>query len=329
MQAIIWEKYDPPQVLKLKEVEKPEPKDNEVRVRIYATTAFMGDCEMRGLKFPFYLSVQIRLFVGFWRPKRISILGQEFSGEIEAVGKDVNQYKIGDQVFGSTGFRMGAYAEYICVPEEQQEMAGPLAIKPTNMSFAEAAPVNIGGLEALHFLRKGKIKHGEKILINGAGGSIGTFAIQLAKYFGAEVTGVDRPEKIELMKSIGADQVIDYTQDDFTQNKETYDVIFDVVGKSSFYGSMRALKENGRYLIANPSMVKKILGRWSFRESGKQVITETAQLKKADLIFLKNLIEAENLKTVIDRSFPLEQMAAAHQYVETGQKKGNVVIAVR
>ena len=328
MKAILWTKYGPPNVLKLGEVEKPKPKDDEVLIRIYATTAFMGDCEMRGLKFPLYLSFPIRIYAGFLRPKRIRILGQEFAGEIESVGKDVKQYKIGDQVFGSTGFRMGAYAEYICIPEERKEMSGPLAIKPTTMSFEEAAAVNIGGLEALHFLRKGKIEHGEKVLIIGAGGSIGTFAIQLAKHFGAEVTGVDRTEKLDMMRSIGADQVIDFTNEDFTKNGETYDVIFDVVGKSHFSGSMRSLKENGRYMIANPTPGKIIRGRWGSKKNNKKVILETTQLMKKDLIYLKELIEAGKIKTVIDRKYPLAELAEAHRFVETGQKKGNVVITV-
>lgn len=328
MKAIIWTKYGPPDVLQLEEVEKPAPKDNEVLVRIRATTAFMGDCEMRGLKFPLYLALPIRIYAGFLRPNRIRILGQEFAGEVESVGKMVKQYREGDQVFGSTGFRMGAYAEYICVPEQQQDMSGPLAIMPANMSYAEAAAVNIGGSEALHFLRKGELKKGDRILINGAGGSIGTFAIQLARYFGAEVTGVDHTGKLDLMCSLGADHVIDYTQVDFTRSRNTYDVIFDVVGKSSFNDSLRSLKDNGRYLIGNPSFSHRIQGRWGENNRGKKVILETTQLNKADLNFLKDLVEAGKMKTVIDRSYPLEQMADAHRYVETGQKKGNVVITV-
>lgn len=328
MKAVIWTKYGPPDVLQFGEVEKPTPKDHEVLVRIRATTAFMGDCEMRGLKFPLYIALPIRMYAGFLGPKRIRILGQEFAGEIESVGKNVKQYREGDQVFGSTGFRMGAYAEYICVPEEQQDMSGPLAIKPSNMSFEEAAAVNIGGLEALHFTRKGDLRKGNRVLINGAGGSIGTFAIQLARYLGAEVTSVDHTSKLDLMRSIGADHVIDYTQADFTMRGETYDVIFDVVGKSSFKGSLESLEENGRYLIGNPSLSHRIQGQWGDNKSGKKVITETTQLNKADLNFLRDLIEAGKIKTVIDRSYPLEQMADAHRYVETGQKKGNVVITV-
>jgi len=328
MKAIIWTKYGPPDVLKLMEVEKPEPKANEVLIRIHAATAFAGDVEMRNLKFPIYLSVPLRLFVGLVRPKRIVILGQELAGEIESVGKDVKRFEIGDQVFGSTGFRMGAYAEYICLPEEPGEMAGPLAIKPVNMSFDEAAAVPVGGLEALHFLRKGNIQKGEKVLINGAGGSIGTFGVQIAKLFGAEVTGVDRTEKLEMMRSIGADHVIDYTQEDFTKNGETYDVIFDVIGKSSFSKSMLSLKKNGRYLIANPKLSTRFQGRWASREGNKKVIIETATQKLEDLIYLKELIEAGKLRTIIDKRFPLEQVAEAHKYVETGLKKGHVVISV-
>ena len=328
MKVIIWTKYGPPDVLKLRDVEKPTPKDKEVLIRIYAATAFAGDCEMRSLKFPFYLSLPMRIFVGFIRPKRITVLGQELAGEIESVGKEVKRFKKGDQVFGSTGFRMGAYAEYICLPEEPEGMTGPLAIKPADISFEEAAAVPTGGLEALHFLRKGNIQKGERILINGAGGSIGTFGIQLAKHFGAEVTGVDRTEKLEFMRSVGADHVIDYTQEDFTQNGETYNVIFDVIGKSPFSRSIRSLKDNGRYLIANPRLLSSVRGRWVSRNNSKKVIIETTTQKTEDLVFLKELIEAGKLKTIIDRRYSLEQVAEAHSYVEAGLKKGNVVITV-
>jgi len=328
MKAIIWTKYGAPDVLQLAEEEKPTPRDNEVLIRIQAATAFAGDCEMRGLKFPLFVSLPIRLYVGFVRPKRITILGQELAGEIETVGKDVKLFKEGDQVFGSTGFRMGAYAEYICLPEEPIGMAGPLAIKPANMTFEEAAAVPIGGLEALHFLRKGNVQNGDKVLINGAGGSIGTFGIQIAKYFGAEVTGVDSTGKLDMMLKIGADHVIDYTQEDFTKNNETYDVIFDVIGKSPFSRSIRSLKENGRYLIANPRLSMMVRGRWGLRNSSKKVILETTNQKTEDLIYLKELIEAGKLESVIDRRYPLEQIPEAHRYVETGQKRGNVVITL-
>ncbi|MGB6864088.1 MAG: NAD(P)-dependent alcohol dehydrogenase, partial [Candidatus Aminicenantaceae bacterium] len=232
-------------------------------------------------------------------------------------------FKKSDQVFGSTESTLGTYAEYKCLPED-----GVLVMKPSNMTYEEAAAVPVGGLEALHFLRKGNIQSGQKLLINGAGGSIGTFAIQLAKYFGAEVTGVDSTGKLDTLRSIGADQVIDYTQEDFTKSGETYDVIFDVVGKSSFSGSIRSLKQNGRYLLANPGLSQMVRGRWTSMTSSKKVIFGAASGTTEDLIFLKELIEAGKIRSVIDRRYPLEQIAEAHRYVETGHKKGNLVIIV-
>ncbi len=328
MKAIVWTKYGPPDVLQLKEVEKPTPKDNEVLVRIYATTVTAGDCEMRRLKFPIWLWLPMRIYAGLIRPTRINILGQELAGEIESVGKDVKRFKEGDQVFAHAGFGMGAYAEYICLPEEPKEMEGPLAIKPSNMTYEEAAAVPVGGLEALHFLRQGNIQSGQKVLINGAGGSIGTMGIQLAKHYGAEVTAVDSTGNLDMLRSIGADQVIDYTQEDFTKSDQTYDVIFDVVGKSSFSGSVKSLKQNGRYLLANPGLSHMVRGGWTSMRSSKNVISGAASHKTGDLIFLKKLIEAGKIKSVIDRRYPLEQIAEAHSYVETGHKKGNVVITV-
>jgi len=327
MKAIIWTKYGSPDVLQLKEVEKPTPKDNEVLIRIYATTVTAGDCELRSLKFPILLQLLMRIGFGFRGPRK-KILGQELSGEIEAVGKDVKLFKKGDQVFAATGFSMGAYAEYICLPEEPKEMEGLLEIKPANMTYEEAAAVPTGGLNALHFLRKGNIRSGQKVLINGAGGSIGTFAIQLAKYFGAEVTGVDSTRKLDMLRSIGADQVIDYTQEDFTKSGQTYDVIFDVVGKSSFSGCIRSLKKEGIYLSANPGLSQMVRGQWTSKTSSKKVIVGTASYKTEDLIFLKELIEAGKIKSVIDRRYSLEQIPEAHSYVEKGHKKGNVVITV-
>jgi 2-desacetyl-2-hydroxyethyl bacteriochlorophyllide A dehydrogenase len=326
MKAIVWTKYGPPDGLQLQEVEKPTPRDNEILIRIHAATVTAGDCEARSLKFPIWLGLPMRIYVGLRRPKRIKILGQELAGEVEAVGQDVKLFEKGDQVFGTTGFGFGAYAEYICRPEKPEE--GVLAIKPANMTFEEAAAVPTGGLEALHFLRKGNIQSGQKVLINGAGGSIGTFAIQLAKHFGAEVTGVDSTGKLDMLRSLGADQVIDYTQEDFTKSGETYDVIFDVVGKSPFSRSIRTLKQNGRYLLANPKLSQMVRGQWISTRSSKQVISATASQKTEDLMFLRELIETGKLKSVIDRRYPLEQIAEAHRYVETGQKMGNVVITV-
>jgi NADPH:quinone reductase-like Zn-dependent oxidoreductase len=327
MKAIVWTKYGPPDVLQLKDVEKPTPKDNEVLIRIYATTVTAGDCELRSLKFPIYLSLPMRIWIGFLKPKGTTIPGTELAGEIEAVGQDVKQFKVGDQVFGSAGMGFGANAEYICLPEEPGEMEGGVAIKPTNMTFEEAASVPFGGRDALHFLRLGNIQSGQRILINGAGGSIGTFAIQLAKHFGAEVTAVDSTAKLDMLRSIGADYVVDYTQEDFTKRGEIYDVIFDVIGKMSFSRSERSIKQNGTYLLANP-MSQMVQGLWIRMTSSKKVIMQTASPTTEDLIFLKKLIEEGKLKTVIDRSYPLEQIPEAHRYVEKGGKLGNVVITV-
>jgi len=252
----------------------------------------------------------------------------DVAGEIEAVGKDVKLFQAGDQVFAATGFvGMGANAEYICLPEEPEK--GALALKPANMTYEEAAAVPVGGLEALHFLRQGHIQIGQKVLINGAGGTIGTFAVQLAKYFGAEVTGVDSTSKLDMLRSIGADQVIDYTQEDFTKSGKIYDVILDVVGKSSYSGSIRSLKQNGCYLIANPGPSQMVRGRWTSMTNSKKVLFGAASPKTEDLMFLKELIEAGKMRSVIDRRYPLEHIAEAHRYVETGYKKGNVVITVQ
>ncbi|UCF61852.1 MAG: NAD(P)-dependent alcohol dehydrogenase, partial [Anaerolineaceae bacterium] len=251
MKAIVWTEYGPPDVLQLQEVEKPAPKEDEVLIRIHATTVTAGDCEQRSLKLPISIQLIMRAYVGLKRPTRITILGMDVAGEIEAAGKNVKRFGEGDQVFAATGFvGMGTNAEYMCLPEEPDD--GALACKPTNMTYAEAAAVPNGGLEALCFLRQGDIQSGQKVLINGAGGSIGTIAIQLAKYYGAEVTAVDSTGKLDMLRSIGADHVIDYTQEDFTQSGQTYDVIFDVVGKSPFSRSEGSLTQNGRYLTSNP-----------------------------------------------------------------------------
>ena len=321
MKAIVYTNYGPPDVLQIREVDKPDPKDNEVLIRIYAVTVNMGDCEMRRSEIPNSIWLIVRLVFGLIKPRK-QILGAFLAGKIEAVGKEVKQFREGDQVFAGSGARFGAYAKYICLPEE-----GSLAIKPDNMTYEEAAAVPLGGLNALHYLRKSNIQSGEKVLINGAGGSFGTFAVQLAKYYGAEVTGVDSTEKLDILRSIGADHVIDYTQEDFTKNGQTYDVIFNMVIKSSFSGNLKSLKQNGRYLLTNPAgFLQMFRGLWTSMISSKKVIFEFASEKSEDLIFLKELIEAGKLKSVIDRCYPLEQAVEAHRYVKTGQKKGKCSI---
>jgi len=326
MKAIVWTAYGPPEVLQLREVEKPVPADQEVLIKIRATTVTAGDVETRQLALPLWIRLPMRFYVGLTKPTRMTILGQELAGEIEAIGKAVTRFKPGDQVFAATGFGLGGYAEYICLPEVPED--GVLATKPANMSFEEAAAVPFGGLEALHFLKKADIRPGERVLINGAGGTIGTFAVQLAKYYGAEVTAVDSASKFDMFRSIGADQVIDYTQEDFTESGQTYDVIFDVIGKSSFSGSMKSLTRNGRYLLANPRVSHMFRGLWSSMTSSKRVIAGAASRTIEDLNFLGELIEGGKLRTVIDRRYPLEQAAEAHRYAESGQKQGNLVLVV-
>ncbi len=329
MKAIVWTKYGSPDVLQLKEVEKPSPKDNEVLIKVYAATASTADTEFRRLKLPLLFAIPLRLYIGFIKPTRITILGTEFAGEIVSAGKDVTGYKPGDQVFGYTGLGMGTYAEYMSLPEKPSGMAGVLGKKPVNMSYEEAAAVPFGGLEALHSLRKANIQRGQKVLIVGAGGSIGTYAVQLAKHYGAEVTGVDKLGKLEMLRSIGADHVIDYTQEDFTKSGQIYDVILDTIGKSSFSGSLRSLEENGTYLNANPGLLGGVRMRWASKKSSKKVIPWTAGYTANNLLAIKELIEAGKIKPVIDKRYPLEQTAEAHRYVEAGHKKGNVVITVQ
>lgn len=325
MKAIVYTKYGPPDVLQLKGLAKPDPKDNEVLIRIYATTVTAEDCAFRkGDPFMARLAVT----GGFTKPTK-TILGTQLAGEIVAVGKDVRRFKKGDQVYAALGAGLGAYAEYICLSE-----SGALAIKPANMTYEQAAAVPSGALTALPFLREAaNIQKGQKILINGASGSVGTYAVQLAKYFGAEVTGVCSSTNLELVKSLGADKVIDYTKEDFTKSHQTYDAIFDAIGKSSFSDCKRSLKPRGIYLSTVPTPAIMFQMFWTSKIGSQKAIFVATGLrasgeKTKDLTFLKELIEDGKLKPVIDRSYPLEQIVEAHSYVDKGHKKGNVVITI-
>jgi len=328
MKAILWTKYGPPDGLQLNEIEKPVPKDDEILIKVHATTVTAGNCEMRRLELPLMLSFPVRLYAGFLRPKRIPILGQELAGEVEDVGKDVKSYQKGDQVFGTTGFGFGAYAEYICLPENPDDAQGTLAPKPTNLTYEEAAAVPTAAFEALYFLGKADIQPGKTVLIIGAGGSIGTFAVQLTRHFGAEVTGVDSTEKMDMLRSIGANHVIDFTKGDYTKNGETYDLIIDVVGRRGVSRRLKLLKPGGYYFLAYAGFSHIFLSIWTSITSNKKLKIESASQKKDDLMFLKELIEAGRLKPILDRKYSMEQTAEAHRYVESGQKKGNVVISV-
>jgi NADPH:quinone reductase-like Zn-dependent oxidoreductase len=322
MKAIVWTKYGPPDVLQLQDIGKPTPKEDEVLIKVYATTVITGDCELRSFKFPILYWLPLRILLGLRKPTRITILGQELAGEIESVGKDVIRFNKGDQVFAATLLHLGSYAEYICLPETYP------VLKPANMTYEEAATIPTGGIYGLHLIRKANVHSRERVLIIGAGGSIGTYAVQIARLIGAEVTAVDSTGKLDMLRSIGADNVIDYTKEDFARSGETYDAIIDVVGKSSFSGCIRSLKQNGRYVLGNPGLSGRIRGQWTSMTTTKQVIFESATHSAEDYTYLKELIEGGKIKPVIDRIYPLEQIAEAHRYVETGQKKGNVVITV-
>ena len=326
MKAIVWTRYGPPEALQLQEVEAPVPKENEVRVRIHATTVTAGDCEMRSLKLPLGLGLPMRLYAGITRPVRMTILGQECAGVVESVGAGVTRLAVGERVFGAPGFSLGCYAEYICVPESGEDAV--IAPMPANMSFEQAAAVPFGAMEALHFLRRANIQEGEWVLINGAGGSIGTFGVQLAKTYGARVVAVDSAAKLDMLRSIGAERIIDYANEDFTTRAESYDVIFDVIGVSPYSGSLGVLRPNGRYVLANPRPAHLLLRLFGAGADGKKIIAGAAVRTTQDLLFLKDLIEAGELKTVIDRTYPLEQMVEAHKYVETGAKQGNLIVTI-
>ena len=320
MKAIVCERYGPPEVLQLKEVEKPTPKDNEVLIKIHATTVTAGDWRVRSLNVPMGFGLLMRLVLGVSRPRQ-PILGSELAGEIESVGKDVSKFKVGDPVFAFSGFGMGCHAEYKCMPED-----GAVVLKPTHLTYAEAAALSFGGTTALDFFRRGKLQRGEKVLINGASGAVGSAAVQLAEHFGADVTGVCSSANVELVRSLGARHVIDYTKEDFTQNGETYDVIVDTVGTAPFSRSKASLKEGGRLLLVLAGLPDMLQIPWVSMTSSKKVIAGPAAERAEDLRFLAKLAEAGEFKPVIVRRYPFEQIAEAHRYVDSGRKKGNVII---
>ncbi len=331
MKAIVYTQYGPPEVLHLAEVAKPAPKENEVLIRVHAATVGYGDLAARNFKgisprkFNMLLLFWLmsKLYFGVNKPK-IAILGSEFAGEVEAAGQEVKSFKPGDPVFGFLGQSMGAYAEYICVPEN-----GTLAIQPANMTCEEAAVAPYGAIMALNLLNRVGLRPGQKILINGASGGIGAAAVQLARHhFGAEVTGVCGTPRLEFVKSLGANRVIDYTKEDFTQNGETYDLVFDILGKSSFARCKGSLKPGGRYLLASFKMKQLAQMLWTSLAGGKRVVCAIAPGSREDLLSVKELIEAGKFKSIIDRRFLLEQAAEAHRYVEEGRARGKVVITV-
>jgi NADPH:quinone reductase-like Zn-dependent oxidoreductase len=317
MKAAVYVKYGSPEVLEVKQVEKPTPKKDEVLLKIKATAVNSGDWRLRKAD-PF----AVRFFFGLNKPK-INILGSVFSGEIESIGENVKRFKVGDTIFGHTNMNFGAYAEYISIPENSS-----IALRPTNMDHKQAATIPFGGVTALHFLKKASLKPGQKILIVGASGSVGSAAVQLAKSFGAHVTGVCSTSNIELVRSIGADEVIDYSKVDFTENGETYDVIFDTVNAISLSKSIKSIKENGMLILSAAGMNEMLYGIWISMTRKIKVITGVIKHSSDDITFLKDQIESSKLKAVIDRTFSLDQIAAAHSYAETGHKKGNVAIEV-
>jgi len=328
MKAIVWTKYGSPEGLQLQEIEKPVPEDDQILVRIHGAGVSAGDCEMRRLELPLGLSFPVRIYAGILKPKRIPVLGQELAGVVVEVGENVTSFKPGDQVYGTTGFGFGAYAEYICLPGEPGDAQGVLAIKPDNLSFEEAAAVPTAGLEALHYLREGKAGPGKKVLIIGSGGSIGTCAIQLAKHFGAEVTAVDSTGKLDLLRSLGADHVIDYTITDYTKNDPDYDLIIDVVGRKSLNRRLQLLKPGGVYFLAFARLRDVFRSIWTSITSSKNLRIESSSQTKEDLEFFTGLIENGNLTPVIDSTFSLGEVSKAHSYAEHGNKKGNIAIKI-
>jgi NADPH:quinone reductase-like Zn-dependent oxidoreductase len=326
MKAIVWTKYGAPDGLQLCEIATPPVGENDILIKVHAAAVSQADTEFRQLKLPFLFSLPLRLYLGLIRPTRIKVLGTEFAGEVVSTGPLVTGFQVGDPLFGYTGLGMGTYAEYLRIAEKPSALASVIGLKPANLTYVEAAAVPFGGIEALHALRQAHLQKGQKVLIVGAGGSIGTYAVQLARHYGAEVTGVDKAGKLDMLRSIGADHVIDYAREDFTQNGQVYDVVLDTIGKSPFAKTLRVLSEHGTYLNANPGLFGG-LSRTS-RDRQKRVIPWSGGYSAANLLAVKELVEAGTIRPVIDRRYPLEQAAEAHRYVDTGQKKGNVVLMI-
>jgi NADPH:quinone reductase-like Zn-dependent oxidoreductase len=322
MRAAVYRRYGPPEVVQTEEVEKPVPGDDQLLVRVHATTVCAADWRLRRA-YPFL----VRFMAGLWRPHKIPVLGMEFAGTVEAVGKAVTRFGVGDLVFGSTGIRFGAHAEYLCQPED-----GLVDAKPVNMTFEESAAVLFGGVSALYFLRRAGIEAGEEVLVYGASGSVGVFAVQLAKHFGARVTGVCSSANLALVRSLGADEVLDYTREDFSSRGRVYDVVYDAVGRSGFSRSVRSLKPGGRYVrVGGSGRVLSMLGgiaqqKWAAITGSATVIGGIAGGTAADVSLLRELIEAGKLRTVVDRRYSLDEIVEAHRYAEAGHKRGHVVI---
>jgi NADPH:quinone reductase-like Zn-dependent oxidoreductase len=323
MKAVVWTAYGPADVLKVQAIPAPIPKDDEVLIRVHATTVSPGDCEIRSFKIGLEYFIPARMIFGLLRPRKGRILGQELAGEIVSVGKDVTRFKEGDQVYGSTGFGMGSYAQFKCLPE-----SAALAIKPSTMTYEEATPLPIAGQNALFFLRQGNIKEGDEVLIYGASGGFGTYAVQIAKAFGGNVSAVCSAESFDLVRSLGASRLFDYKTDDFINDQERYDVIFDPLGFSPYSECMKKLKDKGYYLLANPKFSHKWKGRWASLTSDRKVITSLASENAEDLDYLRDLIEKGKIRTVIDRTYTLEKIAEAHRYVDQRTKIGHVVVTV-
>jgi NADPH:quinone reductase-like Zn-dependent oxidoreductase len=325
MKAVVWTQYGPPEGLELAEVPMPSPRAGELLVRIRATSVAAGDCELRALRFSLGLRILVRLLMGLRRPRR-RILGQEFAGEVASVGTGSAAFRVGDRVFGTMGLGFGAYAEYACVPERGRGRA--LAPIPSRLGFDEAAVAPTGGLEAWHFLRACGNLAGRKVLINGGGGGIGSFAIQIARQRGAEVTGVDSATKLGLMRSLGAHRVVDYRRQDFSTDGESYDVIFDVAGSTSFTAMLGLLRAGGTYIVANPGLLTLLRGLRRSRPGGRKVLVRASAQRSGDLVALAQLLDSGQVRSIIDRRFRLEEIREAHRYVESGAVLGKVVVVL-